>query len=223
MTGAFDYSGSEYHELRHPEFLADEELREAWSTFSDIAYFGKVAPGDIVLEFGAGLGTNLLEVSKRAETWMVEPAAVGRALASQQGIRAASSLDELPPDLKVDYLLCRHVLEHVCDPRGTLASLHKLLKSDGVLTLVLPCESPDTRPDVSDIDHHLFCWNPRTISNLLQISGFKVVNIRYEHFNGRRKLLPLYRFAGAQAYALTIRFFGRILGCRELVIESTTA
>jgi len=223
MTKTFDYTGSEYHELRYPELLADEELRQAWSSFSDMAYFANVTADDVIMEFGAGLGANLLTVSKRAETWMIEPASIGRRLASQNRIHVASSLDELPSDLRFDFVLCRHVLEHVCDPRGTLEALRKVLRVDGVLMLVLPCESPNAMPDTNDIDHHLFCWNPRTISNLLRVSGFKVIDIRDEYFNGRRRLLPFYRIAGGPAYARAIRFVGRMLRCRELVIESKPA
>jgi len=223
VAEVFDYAGREYHELRYPELLADEELRQAWSSFSDIVYFGKVAPGHAVLEFGAGLCANLLTVSKRAQTWVVEPAEVGRNLASKHGIGAAKSLEELPRGLKFDFILCRHVLEHVGDPLQTLSSLHDLLKVNGELLLVLPCESPTAQPDVNDIDHHLFCWNPRTISNLLHVCGFDVIDIRHEYFNGRRKLLPLYRLAGGLAYARAMQYLGRVLGCRELVIESKPA
>jgi SAM-dependent methyltransferase len=220
VTEVFDYTGSEYHELRYPELLADKELRQAWSNFSDLAYFGNVVTGDVVMEFGAGLGANLLSVSKRAETWMIEPAAIGRRLAEQNGIHTASSIDELPHGIAFDFILCRHVLEHVCDPRSTLQALRKVLRVDGRLMLVLPCEPPNAMPDARDIDHHLFCWNPRTISNLLQVCGFKVVGLRNEYFNGRRRLLPFYRIAGGLAYARAIRFMGRMLRCKELVIES---
>jgi SAM-dependent methyltransferase len=215
-----DYAQNDYQELRYPELIAEEELRLAWSSFADFAYFRKVKRGDLLLEFGAGLAANLLSVSKRAETWAVEPADIGRKMASLSGLHTASSLDELPSGIVFDFVLCRHVLEHVCDPKTTLEQLRRVIKTTGVLILVLPSESPDAKPTDYDIDHHLFCWNPQTISNLLQVCGFSVIGFRNEYFNGRRILLPLYRVAGGGLYSHGIRFLGRILSCKELVIEA---
>ena len=41
-----NYEDDTYHQKRHPELLDDDELRFAWSFFSDLAYFQHVKPGD---------------------------------------------------------------------------------------------------------------------------------------------------------------------------------
>jgi hypothetical protein len=105
-----NYEEDSYHRKRHPELLEDVELRLAWSFFSDLVYFEHVLPGDSVLEYGGGLGNNLLSVCRRAKTWMVEPSQIGRDLASKEGIVVASSLNEIS-DLQFDTVLCRHVLD----------------------------------------------------------------------------------------------------------------
>lgn len=89
-----NYEDETYHRKRHPELLQDDELRLAWSCFPDLAYFQHVMPGDSILEFGGGLGNNLLSVCKRAKTWMVEPSHIGRELVRNKGITVASSLSE---------------------------------------------------------------------------------------------------------------------------------
>lgn len=217
-----NYEDDNYHRNRHPELLEDQELRQAWSYFSNLAYFPHVKPGDDVLEYGGGLGNNLLSVCKRARTWMVEPSNIGRELVHNEGITAVSSLSEIS-NQHFDTILCRHVLEHVDHPLSTLRELLHALKPGGKLILVLPCENMNEFPGEDDIDHHLYCWNPRTIGNLMTKAGYKVDRIRFEHFGAKRKLLPLYRLAGGDVYARAVRLVGRLFSFKELVIEAKQA
>jgi ubiquinone/menaquinone biosynthesis C-methylase UbiE len=215
-----NYEDDTYHQERHPELLDDDELRLAWSCFSDLAYFQHVKPGDSVLEYGGGLGNNLLSVSKRAKTWMVEPSSIGRNLARKAGITVASSLSEIS-DQRFDTVLCRHVLEHVDHPLTTLKELLQALKDDGRLILVLPCEKMKEFPSADDLDHHLYCWSPKTIANLLEKAGYRVDKIYFEHFGAKRKLLPLYGMMGGQTYAHAVRLVGKLFSFKELVVQAS--
>jgi SAM-dependent methyltransferase len=217
-----NYEDDGYHKKRHPELLDDDELRLAWSFFSDLAYFQHVKHGDSVLEYGGGLGNNLLSVCKRAKTWMVEPSPIGRDLARKAGITVAATLGETIGE-QFDTVLCRHVLEHVDHPLSTLRELLQALKIGGRLILVLPCENMKEFPSKTDLDHHLYCWSPKTIGNLLERAGFKVEKIYFEHFGAKRKLLPLYRMMGGKSYAHAVRLVGRIFSFREMVIEAKSA
>jgi len=217
-----DYTRDEYHRKRHPELLEDEELRRAWSCFANLAYFGNVERGQVVLEFGGGLGANLLEVGKRAKTHMVEPSRLGREIAVQSGITAVETVEELG-DQKFDTILCRHVLEHVEHPAVVLRDLRSRLTPRGRLIVVVPPEKPDAAPDPDDINHHLYCWNPQTLANLLGVCGFRIERWRYEYFGAKRKLMPVYRSLGGDRYATLVRFVGRVFRFRELVVEASVA
>lgn len=216
----FDYKASSYHELRHHEFLKDRDLRCAWGYFADITYFKDVKDGSAILEFGGGLGSNLLTVKDRANCSMIEPSYIGREIALGHGIRVFESLDEVIDAFTYDVVLCRHVLEHVIDPKATLDAIHSILREDGQLIVVVPCESWRKMPDKDDLDHHLFCWNPQTLSYLLELSGFSVARIHFEYYGAKRKLLPVYRRFGGSVYASLVRMVGKVFGFRELVVEA---
>ena len=61
-----DYTKSDYHEKRHKDLLDDFELQRAWGDFADIAYFSDAKKNHDILEFGSGLGNNLLTVKRYA-------------------------------------------------------------------------------------------------------------------------------------------------------------
>ncbi|HJT19696.1 MAG TPA: class I SAM-dependent methyltransferase [Nitrospira sp.] len=217
-----DYEDGAYHFKRHPEFLADGDLREAWSCFADVAYFNGVWAGTSVLEYGGGLGNNLLAVAKRARTWMIEPSDVGRRLARQAGIDVVPNFEQLR-HREFDVVLCRHVLEHVDDPLSTLRQIHQALKPDGELILAVPCEDMRLFPSQDDLDHHLYCWNPRTLANLVGKAGFGVARIYFEYYGAKRRLLPVYRYLGGNVYAKAVRMAGKIFNCKELVLRARKA
>ncbi|MEW6118092.1 MAG: class I SAM-dependent methyltransferase [Nitrospirota bacterium] len=214
------YEAADYHKKRHSEFLNDADLGKAWSCFADFAYFGSIKPGMRVLEFGGGLGYNLLKVKERAEAHMVEPSILGREIAAKSGIVAVKSLDELKGN-KYDAILCRHVLEHLEHPKMVLESFRDYLAPHGRLILVVPCERWNEIPDADDINHHLYCWNPQTLNNLLVAAGFKVDRFRFEYYGARRKLIPVFRRFGGNLYARMLQLVGRLFRFRELVFECT--
>ena len=217
-----DYTSDEYHRNRHPEFLEDEELRKAWSCFADMAYFTNVKSGQVVLEFGGGLGMNLLTVADRAVTHMVEPSQLGREMARLAGIAAVETVEELG-DQKFDCILCRHVLEHVEHPAAVLRDFRSRLKPRGGLIVVVPCEAWDAVPEPNDLNHHLYCWNPQTLVNLIGTCGFQITAWRYEYYGAKRKLMPVYRSMGGECYARLVRFVGRVFRFKELVVEASLA
>lgn len=211
-----DYTQNEYHNLRHRELIVDDELREAWAHFADYAYFPDVISGMKVLEYGGGLGNNLLSVARRATAWMVEPSGIGRDIAAAAGIRCAEKIEDIAAE-RFDVILCRHVLEHVDYPLQTLMALHAVLNPTGKLVLVVPWEPADFPPVADEIDHHLYAWNPRALGNLLLRSGFVPGRHRYQFYGARRRLLPVYRTFGGPVYARAVELAGSLFRFRELV------
>jgi len=216
-----DYAGPQgdaYHRERHKEFIDSAELGEAWAAYLHLTYFPDIAKEAKFLEVGAGLGTNLLSLKDVADVYAVEPSKEAREHCSSKGIRTVASLEELPKGVSFDYVMLRHVLEHLPEPRKMLTDLQPFLAKDGKLIVALPVESPVAAPNGNDIDHHLYSWNRQTISNLLTDCGYRVVATRLNYRNGRRICLPLYRWFGARAYTAALRTLGWLRRYCEIVV-----
>ena len=214
-----DYTQDEYHRRRHPELLGSATLREAWSHFADMAYFRETRAGESVLEYGGGFGQNLIAVARRARVCLVEPSPVGRAAAEAHGLEVFQDLGGVGERL-FDVVLCRHVLEHLDHPLRDLEQLRARLEPSGRIIVVVPVEDPRQGPQGCDVNHHLYCWNPQTLCNLLSRAGFRDARWRFEHYGARRRLLPVYTRFGGPAYARAVRSVGRLFRFRELVAEA---
>ena len=83
-----------------------------------------------------------------------------------------------------DVITLWHVLEHVHDLHGYLASFHRLLKHDGVLVIAVPnYTSYDAKvyKDVwaaYDVPRHLYHFSPKSMEILLKTHGFKLEQIK---------------------------------------------
>lgn len=210
--------GNAYHRERHKEFYDNPTLTEAWAAYIHRVYFPKLPPDTTLLEVGAGLGTNLLSVSKFAQVYAVEPSPEAREHCNALGIKTFPGLKSLPAQIRFDIILIRHVLEHVSDPRAMLLDVQPLLKPGGRLIVALPSEPAFATPDPKDIDHHLYSWNRQTIANLLADCGYIVVEAKLNWRNGRRLFLPLYRIFGVGAYAGALRTLGWLRRYCEIIV-----
>jgi ubiquinone/menaquinone biosynthesis C-methylase UbiE len=217
LVKIIDYKNNQYHKVRHSEYLESNDLYSAWSDYAAYTYFRDVLPGEYILEFGGGLGNNLARIAKKAEVWMVEPSEIGCSKALQTGIKVAADLNDIPIK-EFDYILCRHVLEHLDNPLSILRDLLGRLRKNGVFILILPVEKIDLAPIKEEIDYHLYAWNPRTVSNLLQRAGFQMLQYKYNYYTGRRILMPIYHSIGLKAYAFGMQILGRLFHARELIV-----
>ena len=69
-----DYAQNDYHEKRHPEFLANDLLFHAWGAFAKHVYFEPLGfQGKRILEYGGALGYNLIQIKDEAHVIMLEP------------------------------------------------------------------------------------------------------------------------------------------------------
>ncbi|MEI6232241.1 MAG: class I SAM-dependent methyltransferase [Planctomycetota bacterium] len=218
-----DYSSAEgdaYHAERHKEFIENPLLVKSVSEFVRLTYFADLVPGARVLEIGAGLGTNLLAIKSIARVTAVEPSPLARDHCRSLGIEAVATLADIPANSKFDIVLLRHVLEHVEDPRRMMLDAKSHLDSGGKIIVGIPVESITAEPNPNDIDYHLYSWTRQTIHNLLNDCGFIHIKTRLNYRNGRKMLLPLYRFFGAGAYVRAMQVLGRVRGLCEIVVEA---
>ncbi len=215
-----DYKSDQYHKNRHPEFINSETLSKAWSELAFYEYFNGEHVNDI-LEFGGGLGQNLIYSANKSNVWMIEPSDIGRKYAKKFGILSASSIDEMKLIYsgKFDLILCRHVLEHVDNPLQVLLDLKSLLKSNGELIIVLPVEK-NLKPVNNEIDFHLFSWTPRTAINLLKAAKLENIKWKYNYFTGKRLFLPIYNLFGIKYYRSLMKITGYIFNAKELLLRA---
>jgi hypothetical protein len=217
-----DYSsaaGDSYHKARHGEIFGNLALIEAWGAYAAKEYFRCINSDDKILEVGAGTGINISYVSKLHSVSIVEPSQYARSHCSSMGVQTFESLESLPKEEKFDKILLRHVLEHVQNPAATLKAIIPHISSGGELVIVLPVESGTAPVRSSDIDHHLYCWNPQTISNLVKMVGYDPTEVYISYHNGRRIFLPVYRTFGAPAYRYCVKALGFLTGAGEIIVR----
>ncbi|HOX51576.1 MAG TPA: methyltransferase domain-containing protein, partial [Fibrobacteria bacterium] len=131
------------------------------------------APQGTVADFGCGGGYLLENLPGRRKIGIeINPAA--RERARSVGIETYGTPEETP-DGCIDLMVSNHALEHVHDPLSTLRSLLAKLRPGGTAVFVVPHDSVAIAFDPSDVNQHLFTWNPATLGNLFQLAGFQVV------------------------------------------------
>lgn len=186
-------SGKTPEEVLAAVRAADSAEDRAWRKsveHADIAhYLDALAPGRRVLDIGAGIGEVVANLAESGfEALGIEPSEEAGAFARAQGIPiiaadiAAFSADATRRGA-FDAALLMNVLEHVLDPRETLARVRDLLAPGGVLMV----RSPN---DFSAIQHtaveklgvrrwwiadpdHVSYFSHASLARLLAASGFE--------------------------------------------------
>jgi SAM-dependent methyltransferase len=150
----------------------------------------KLAPhikaGDVVLEYGAGLGWNLAELAC-ARRLGFDVADFLDPSVRQGGVEFVPDAAALPGEF-IDVIICHHTLEHILRPAETLECIRRLLNPGGTLLLFVPYEKERRyrRFDPSEPNGHLYSWNVQTLGRLVEESGFKVSDARLGRFGQER-------------------------------------
>lgn len=145
-------------------------------------------PGGRLLDVGCATGTFMLAM-QQDHRWQVEGIEVNAAVAeiAQQrtGVPvSASTLEEAAlPAASFDAVTMWDVLEHVQDARQTAAEIWRLLKPGGIFVIRVPnLASWDVKLFGKawagyDAPRHLYCFSPATLSQLLDGTGFDVLEV----------------------------------------------
>ena len=97
--------------------------------------------GQKILDFGCG-GGYLLKNIKEANTELygVEVNNEAKIISEAKGIKVFSNSSLLPSD-HFDLIISNHALEHTDNPLLELKNLHKSLKKDGQICIVVPLDN----------------------------------------------------------------------------------
>lgn len=96
---------------------------------------------------------------------------------NNKNIKTFNNLDNILDD-SIDIIISNHAFEHIPDPYNILKILYKKLKINGKIIIVVPCEQPNEISfnfNKNDFNKHLFNWTPMTLANLLDFSGFHIL------------------------------------------------
>ena len=157
-----------------------------WRSVADL-----VAPGGDYLEIGPDVGYIVEQArgsGRFGHFWLFEPnAAVHGVLARAAGdvpATISTAMDDLSavPDGSISLAVMIHVLDHLLEPRASLADIRAKLRPDGVLLVVTHNEKSLLRR-VMGRRWPPFClqhpeiYNPRSITGLLGRAGYGKVAV----------------------------------------------
>ncbi len=151
-----------------------------------------------IMEIGPGKGWFLLEASRVGwETWGVEVNIEAVKALQARGIKqimVQSAEDcEMTPN-SIDIIRMWDVIEHLRSPRKALTNVFDVLRPGGLLKLATTNFASFSRwLNGSDWVYlngsdHIFLFEPKTITRLLDEVGFRKVKLHTRSFNMRRKL-----------------------------------
>ncbi|MGW6196202.1 class I SAM-dependent methyltransferase [Kribbella sp. NPDC055110] len=180
-------SGYSEYESQEPEYLAT--FRE------DIRRIAEFVPTGKVLEVGCGYGYFLqcaLEAGYDAYGIDLSPSAVKWASERMPDRVFCGLLEEVPEiqEQQYDVIFGSHLIEHLVEPGAFLERAGRLLRPGGVIVLVTPnigslLSRASGRRWVSyKIPEHVSYYDPRTITDLLNRTGFAVhaVDSAYQYY-----------------------------------------
>ena len=215
--------------------LMQRDQMDKWAgIYSErLTYLKEHAPGNSLLEAGAGASTFALNAVKYgfdvdvvdAAPWAVD------FLARHEGVTGTvSDLNQcsLPPQ-KFGAIHCSHVLEHLSNPADFLSQCYNSLQSEGLMYLSFPAYEGkvlawrDGLHRVGLANHpynyqapdHLSYFDARCIRNTLEGIGFEVVSLKrtkfisvrdtVERMDGSGVLRKAIRLAAAMSGPVTSR------------------
>ena len=216
-TPANDFYQTGYHSRRHSRLMGDEEYFRARSEAAARLYFPGSRKTLQIFEFGCGIGQNIASLPNAAG-WDLSTEA--RDSCKRRGLRVFDRIEDVPV-AAWDVVFCRHALEHIEHPLDALKLMRPLLKPDGELYLIVPKERHGKSTLLPDINQHLYCWNFRSLNNLLVRAGFAPFSNSCSHSWGYGQLMPVRRLLGARAYETAARAVGFLLRNGEIVIRSS--
>ncbi|MEK6940728.1 MAG: class I SAM-dependent methyltransferase [Nanoarchaeota archaeon] len=199
----------DYHHYLHEHLLKNKRYYSFRARYAAQNYL-KYLPSGKILEFGCGMGQNILLQKNRAIGCDISE--FSRKVCEERGIKTIKSIEEAP---KVDGILSVHVLEHLENPKAILKAFRNKLTPGGRLVIVLPvaCKNKPCPQKKMDVSQHLFAWTFGTFNNMLLHEGYKVL---HNSFNYSRGFSMFYRLPYHLAVIL-IKITGVLTNKKEMI------
>ena len=211
-----DYE-DEYHQKVHTYLYNDPKYYILKSKLAYITYFKNLdLKGKKILEFGCGLGPNIYYLNKLGlDIIGYDISNFALDFCRKKGLKVTNNFNILK---QFDIIFSRHVLEHIKNPFNILIQINKKLKKGGSLILILPYEKHKKVKFETDINNHLYAWNFRTINNLLNETGYKVIENKVLPFASGYKIFSFSDKISTRLYNFLTKMKGRLTLDKELKI-----
>ena len=193
FMSSFDYIDDNFYEdakMHHDEKDIDIDAWIEETAFDDERRFSKykeVIKDKNILDFGCGCGGFLLKAKTQSNISIgVELEKRLKPYFEKNDLNVFSDIKDV--SYKFDYIFMFHVLEHIKTPLDILETLKDFLKPDGKLIIEVP-NSDDAllilykNKAFSEFTYwspHLYLYNEKTLSRLLQQAGYKTECIEQE-------------------------------------------
>lgn len=201
-----------YHKTRHNTHFNDDYYN-ARAKIAVGKFFKSVKESDKILDFGCGLGQNILYMPN-AQGYDISD--FGIEFCARKGIKATTDLSSIPNEA-FDIVFSAHVLEHHPHPKTMIEDIYSKLKKGERLILVIPHERHSKAQFKLDLNQHLFAWNFQAINNILLTSGFEILENRYLRGAGYNRLLPLAKI-NFGLYRWATNTLSHLMGIKEMMV-----
>ncbi len=158
---------------------------------------------DIILDFGAGLGTFAEQLNKyHYNICCIEQDNNQSEIINRKGIKSYTHIDSID-DNSIDYIYSLNVLEHIENDFLMVSQLYKKLKVGGKLLIYVPAFQLLYSSMDKKVGHYRR-YSKSSLLALLQQSNFEVVEVKYADSAGFFASL-LYKFIGNKSGDLNIK------------------
>ncbi len=136
------------------------------------------APGDRILDFGAGIGIFAKRLSDAGHNVScVEPDPKQAAVIAGAGLTVYGDIDQIPDD-SLDYVYTMNVLEHIEDDQAMLQRIYRKLKLGGRLLIYVPAFQLLFSTMDRKVGHYRR-YTRRSLDDVVRHAGFHILQTRY--------------------------------------------
>ena len=177
-----------------------------WALKNEFSSF--ISANDEVLDFGCGGGFLLANIDCRKKIG-VEINDIAAEAAKENCHEVYRYLDEVPNDY-VDVIISNHALEHTHNPLDEVKKMFKILRKNGKIIVIVPCDNVTFKYKPNDIHQHLFSWSPMNIGNLFTLGGFSVISSKSYIHKWPPKHEIIAKICGRRLFDVICRIYGHI-------------
>ena len=193
-------------------FLWQKTLGEFGGIANSFKFKNSVNADDTLLDFGCGGGYLLTQLEAKKKIG-IEPNLMAHSVIERNGSDVYSSSQQALSQLgneSVSVIVSNNALEHCLNPYQELKNLYALLKKNGKIHFLVPCDNPSYNWKSGDRDFHLYSWSPMNIGNLFVEVGFSNISVKRNNVKWPPGFVQIQKILGWPLFLKISRFYGLV-------------